>query len=88
MSEQTHNLSEKDFAALGLREVGYMRPMTAGVLFDELREAGAKVMTDVPDDATIYAVRAADGSCLAIAGDPQMAVTQAREHNLELAALH
>ncbi len=88
MSERNYKLSEKDFAALGLSEVGYMRPMTAGVLFDELREAGAKVMTDVPDDATIYAVRAADGSCVAIAGDAQMALSQAREHNLELAALH
>ncbi|MDO8290443.1 MAG: DUF1150 domain-containing protein [Parvibaculum sp.] len=81
------HLSAETFASIGMPGVVYIRPVRAGELADEL---GAQFTAeiDVPADAILYAVHAANGERMAVLDDRDAAFAGARQYELEPLSVH
>jgi hypothetical protein len=76
-------LSSVEFALLGGGQVAYVRELSglqARDLFSDLE--------DIADEARLYGVYAADGTCMAITDSRAAAVANAFEHDLHPLSVH
>ncbi|MGF7158924.1 hypothetical protein FHS85_000534 [Rhodoligotrophos appendicifer] len=76
-------MSATEFALLGGGKVGYVREIA--------NEKAAELigpMSPLPDDVRLFALYAADGTPVAIAGSHEAAVANAFEHDLQPMSVH
>lgn len=81
-------MSKKEFAELGGRKLVYVRAVVAGDVMDEIDMEDGFGDLDIPDDATLYAVHAADGERLALVGDRDIAFAAARQYEMNPVSVH
>ncbi|MEM9168825.1 MAG: DUF1150 family protein [Pseudomonadota bacterium] len=84
----SRDMSAQEFADLGGRKLVYVRAVIARDVLDdpELEEEFADV--EIEDDATLYAVHSADGECLALVGDRDIAFAAARQYEMDPVSVH
>jgi hypothetical protein len=88
MNEVDPDLSREAFAQLGLSETAYVRAVRVGELIEELRSEGAEVESNLPEDATVYSVHAADGSRIAVVDEEESAFMAANDRDLTASHVH
>lgn len=81
-------MSPRELAELGGRKLVYVRSVVARDVADELIDEDGTPAFDIPDDATLYSVHAADGERLAIVGDRALAFAAARQHEMTPVSVH
>ncbi|MBB5517302.1 DUF1150 family protein [Amphiplicatus metriothermophilus] len=81
-------LSAQEFAELGGRKLVYVRTVVAREVLDELVDDEGAPLADVPEDATLYSVHAADGERIALVGDRELAFAAARQHEMNPVSVH
>jgi hypothetical protein len=78
-----HTLSPLEFALLGGGEVGYIREISG--------ERAAKLFgieSQIPADQVLFALHAADGTCMAVADSLDAIVADAFERDLRPVSVH
>ncbi len=81
-------MSPSELAELGGRKLVYVRSVVARDVADELIDEDGEPAFDIPDDATLYSVHAADGQRIAIVGDRALAFAAARQHEMTPVSVH
>ncbi|MBL8908764.1 MAG: DUF1150 family protein [Rhizobiales bacterium] len=76
-------VSAQDLAILGGGTLGYIREIGAT---DAIKLLGPKI--NVPDDAKLFCLYAADGTPMSISGTREAAVANAMEHELLPVSVH
>ena len=84
----TSDVSAQELAEMGGRKLVYIRPVQAGDVTEYLMDDDGYVTYDLPDDATLYSVHAADGERLALVGDLDLAFAAARQHEMNPVNVH
>ena len=82
------SMSRKEFAELGGKRLVYVRPVTVADVADELGDEETDVVVDLPDDAVLYSVHAANGERIALVGDRAIAFAAARQHEMNPVSVH
>lgn len=77
-----------ELAELGGRNLVYVRAVIARDVADDLVDDDGDVMPDIPDDATLYSVHAADGERIALVGDRALAFAAARQQEMNPVSVH
>lgn len=80
-------MSRRELARLGGKRLVYVRAVVARDVVRDLSDEDDFVL-DVPEDATLYAVHAADGSRLALLGDRDLAFAAARQFEMTPVSVH
>ena len=81
-------MSRKEFAELGGRKLVYVRPVRVMDVADDLVEEETDITMDLPDDAILYSVHAANGERIALVGDRALAFAAARQHEMNPVSVH
>ena len=82
-------LSAEDLAALGGPKMVYIRQVEVADVVSELREEhGPDAEIEIPEDAELYAVHAADGERLALRNGREAAFVAARQNEMEPVSVH
>ena len=85
-------MTDEALAALGGPKMVYIREVAAKDVMPDLEgmqnEDGEVVSLDLPEEAVLYAVHAADGERLALVGDRDSAFIAARQHEMEPVSVH
>ncbi len=81
-------MSSKEFADYGGRKLVYVRAVIARDVLDDLMEDDDVASMEIPEDATLYSVHAADGERLALVGDRDLAFAAARQHEMDPVSVH
>ena len=76
-------MTREDLAALGRREVAYVRAIDVAQVKDMI---GSDAV--VPDEAQFYCLYLADGTPVTIAGSREAAAASAEEHDLMTISVH
>jgi hypothetical protein len=76
-------MSPEDFALLGGGHVGYVREITAAKA-SELMSG----LPDLPPKTRLFALYAADGTCMSITDSHDAALANAFEHDLQPVPVH
>ena len=76
-------ISDRDLALLGGGTLGYIREIGAT---DAIKLLGPKI--NVPDDAKLFCLYAADGTPMSISGTREAALANAIEHELLPMSVH
>lgn len=87
-SEFAHAMSAKELAELGGKKLVYVRTVIASEVAEELVDDDGDTLADIPDDAVLYSVHAADGERLALVGDRALAFAAARQHEMNPVSVH
>ncbi len=82
------NISTQELADMGGRKLVYIRPVLAGDVAEHLMDDDGYATYDLPDDATLYSVHAADGERLALVGDLELAFAAARQQEMNPVNVH
>jgi len=80
-------MSRKEFAEFGGKRLVYVRPVMAIEVADELSDED-DIAYDLPDDAILYSVHAANGDRIALVGDRALAFAAARQHEMNPVSVH
>lgn len=80
---QKPKFSATEFALLGGGQVAYVREISG----EQARDF-AYGLDEVPDDARLFGLYAADGTCMAITDTRSAAVASAFEHDLHPLSVH
>lgn len=83
-----HPMSAREFAELGGKKLVYVRTVVARDVIDDLVDEEGAMIVDVPEDATLYSVHAADGERIALVGDRDLAFAAARQHEMHPVSVH
>ena len=75
-------MSRKEFAEFGGKRLVYVRPVMAVDVADELADDDGDLAFDLPEDAVLYSVHAANGDRIALVGDRALAFAAARQHGV------
>ena len=81
-------LSRKEFEELGGKRLVYVRPVSVSEVADDLFDEETGVAIDLPEDAILYSVHAANGERLALVGDRAIAFAAARQHEMSPVSVH
>ncbi|MFQ5563342.1 MAG: DUF1150 family protein [Parvularculaceae bacterium] len=81
-------VSLRELAELGGRKLVYVRDVVARDVLSELAEEDGVSAFDIPEDAILYAVHAADGERIALVGDRELAFAAARQHEMDPVSVH
>ena len=81
-------VSTQELAEMGGRKLVYIRPVIAADVADDLMDDDGHLAFDLPDDATLYSVHAADGERLALVGDLDLAFAAARQQEMNPVNVH
>ena len=81
--QETQTITPEALAALGTKELVYVRPVNLAELDGELEN-----IDQIPEDATLYAVHAADGTRMAVLTDRETAFAAARHYEMEPLSVH
>ncbi len=81
-------VSAEELAEMGGRKLVYIRPVLAADVADDLMDDDGYVTYDLPDDATLYSVHAADGERIALVGDLDLAFAAARQQEMQPVNVH
>lgn len=81
-------MTPKDFAEFGGRKLVYVRAVIAKDVLDDLMDDEDASSMEIPEDATLYSVHAADGERLALVGDRDLAFAAARQHEMDPVSVH
>ncbi|HPE30570.1 MAG TPA: DUF1150 domain-containing protein [Parvularculaceae bacterium] len=81
-------MTAQEFAELGGRKLVYVRAVLARDVLDDLVNDEGEPIADVPEDATLYSVHAADGERIALVGDRDLAFAAARQHEMNPVSVH
>ena len=65
-----------------------MRPVTVEEVADDLVDEESDAAMDLPDDAILYSVHAANGERIALVGDRALAFAAARQHEMNPVSVH
>ena len=84
----TRPMSKREFAELGGRKLVYVRTVIARDVIDDLADEDGLAENDIPEDATLYSVHAADGERIALVGDRELAFAAARQHEMNPVSVH
>lgn len=76
-------MSDEEFADLGAGEWAYIRTLTP-----KEAQVAFPTVDDLPDDVSLFALLAADGTPLVLTDDEGTAISHAIGDDLELAQLH
>ena len=76
-------MSDEEFADLGAGEWAYIRTLTS-----KEAQIAFPSIDDLPDDVSLFALLAADGTPLVLTDDEGTAISHAIGDDLELAQLH
>ena len=82
------DMSRKEFVEFGGKRLVYIRAVAAHEVADELVDEDGDIMIDLPDDAILYSVHAANGERLALVGDRALAFAAARQHEMNPVSVH
>ncbi|MEM9705528.1 MAG: DUF1150 family protein [Pseudomonadota bacterium] len=87
-NEEARHMTAEEFAELGGRKLVYVRAVIASdVMTDpEVEEEFGDI--DLPDDATLYSVHAADGERLALVSDRDIAFAAAKQYEMHPVSVH
>ncbi|MEO0399278.1 MAG: DUF1150 domain-containing protein [Pseudomonadota bacterium] len=86
--EPLSTMSRKEFEELGGRRLVYVRPVTVEEVADDLVDEESDATTELPDDAVLYSVHAANGERIALVGDRALAFAAARQHEMNPVSVH
>lgn len=86
-AEEAH-VSAQELAEMGGRKLVYIRPVMAGDVSEYLMDDDGYVTYDLPDDATLYSVHAADGERIALVGDLDLAFAAAKQQEMNPVNVH
>lgn len=86
--DRTHPMSASEFAELGGRKLVYVRTVVAREVMSELVDEDGDLVIEVPEDATLYSVHAADGERIALVGDRDLAFAAARQQEMNPVSVH
>ena len=81
-------VSTKELAALGGRKLVYVRAVIASDVMDDLIDEDGDSIIEIEDDAMLYSVHTADGECIALVGDRDLAFAAARQHEMNPVSVH
>ncbi|RZO65718.1 MAG: DUF1150 domain-containing protein [Parvularculaceae bacterium] len=81
-------LSPKEFEELGGKRLVYVRPVEVAEVADELVDDETGIAIDLPEDAILYSVHAANGERIALVGDRALAFAAARQHEMSPVSVH
>lgn len=81
-------MSAREFAKLGGRKLVYVRAVIARDVMDDLVDEEGDLVIELPEDATLYSVHAADGERIALVGDRELAFAAARQHEMNPVSVH
>ncbi|MEL6791362.1 MAG: DUF1150 family protein [Pseudomonadota bacterium] len=81
-------ISPKELAEMGGRKLVYIRPVIAADVAEHLMDDDGFTAFDLPDDATLYSVHAADGERIALVGDLDLAFAAARQQEMNPVNVH
>jgi len=81
-------VSAQELAEMGGRKLVYIRPVIAGDVAEFLVDDDGYQNYDLPDDATLYSVHAADGERIALVGDLDLAFAAARQQEMNPVNVH
>lgn len=82
-TDRKQTMSLQELALLGGGDVAYVRKISG----DEATEIRAQV-PDLPSDIQLYALHAADGSCMTITDSRNAAMADAWDHDLSPVSVH
>ncbi|MEM1397432.1 MAG: DUF1150 family protein, partial [Pseudomonadota bacterium] len=86
--EDAPNMSRREFAELGGKKLVYVRPVAVADVADDLVDDESDLTIDLPDDAVLYSVHAANGERIALVGDRALAFAAARQHEMNPVSVH
>jgi hypothetical protein len=81
-------MSDEAMAQLGAPRIVYIRQIRFADIREEIDASDAGAMMRMPDDATLYAVHAADGTRMAVLDSRDMAFITARQNEMEPVSVH
>lgn len=81
-------VSLRELAELGGRKLVYVRHVVARDVLSDLADEDGVSAFDIPEDAILYAVHAADGERIALVGDRELAFAAARQHEMDPVSVH
>ena len=81
-------MSRKEFEELGGRRLVYVRTVCVSEVADDLVDEDSDLTMDLPDDAILYSVHAANGERIALVGDRALAFAAARQHEMNPVSVH
>ncbi|MGF1543277.1 MAG: DUF1150 family protein [Parvularculaceae bacterium] len=82
------SISTKELAELGGKRLVYVRAVTVGDVADDLVDEDGDIMVDLPQDAVLYSVHAANGDRIALVGDRALAFAAARQQEMNPVSVH
>ncbi|MEM6413466.1 MAG: DUF1150 domain-containing protein [Pseudomonadota bacterium] len=88
VEEPLSSMTRKEFEELGGRRLVYVRPVTVEEVADDLVDEESDAAIDLPDDAILYSVHAANGERIALVGDRALAFAAARQHEMNPVSVH
>ncbi len=81
-------MSVKELAELGGKRLVYVRAVKVEDIADDLVDEDGDIMVDLPDDAVLYSVHAANGERIALVGDRALAFAAARQQEMNPVSVH
>ncbi len=81
-------MSRKEFEELGGKRLVYVRPVMVADVADDLVDEESDLTLDLPEDAILYSVHAANGERIALVGDRALAFAAARQHEMNPVSVH
>ncbi|MEO1015385.1 MAG: DUF1150 family protein [Pseudomonadota bacterium] len=81
-------MSRREFEELGGKRLVYVRPVMVAEVADDLVDEESDLTLDLPDDAIVYSVHAANGERIALVGDRALAFAAARQHEMNPVSVH
>ncbi len=86
--DDAQQMTRREFAELGGRRLVYVRAVIARDVIDDLVDEDGVPEMEIPEDATLYSVHAADGERIALVGDRDLAFAAARQHEMNPVSVH
>lgn len=85
---EMRDMSHQAFAEFGGSNLVYVKPVVARDVMDDLEEDGNQIAGSITDETVLYALHAADGVRLALAGDRDLAFAAARQNEMTPVSVH
>lgn len=86
---EMRDMSPQAFTELGSSDLVYVKPVIARDVMDDLMdEENTKIVNSITDETILYALHAADGVRLALAGDRDLAFAAARQNEMTPVSVH
>ena len=79
-------LSRQEFASFGGKKLVYVRAVRAEDVMEQLLEDHEQM--DIPAETILYALHSADGSCIALMGNKELAFAAARQNEMMPVSVH